>query len=139
MQESLVRDEFSVKTGPTKQKISHNLACYKKDTKAVRQIRYFCAQSETSLRMSRGRNGTLRVLHLSPVLENFRRLFNQTRLTAPGYLRMRMWYSFMLRPRDVRKNSSILYGANPPELNDWSGKRDLQIGEGEVLNSDCSV
>ena len=38
MQESLVRDEFSVKTGPTKQKISHNLAYYKKDTKAVRQM-----------------------------------------------------------------------------------------------------
>ena len=41
--------------------------------------------------------------------------FNQTRLTAPRYLRVRMWY-FRLRLRVVGKTLPFCDGANPPEL-----------------------
>ena len=44
----------------------------------------------------------------------------------------------MFRPRDVLKKLfhfvTVLMFLN---LSDWSGKRDSEIREGEVLNSDC--
>ena len=146
MQESLVRDGFSVKTGPTKQKISHNLARYKKDTKAVRQMlasdwaqKYFLCPIRDKPSNESWPKWYVKSSISHPFLKTFAAF-----LTRPDWSPLGIWgcgcgIVLCYGPVMYEKTLPFCDGTNPPELKWLERETRFRDQGGEILNSDCSV